>query len=120
LPPPAKALIPTVHIAPAKAGGGCHAQRRGRNPGGRLRCGLDHPRWLYVLPNGGRAGRRDQRPERPEDGKGFKAKAMKFFQKKAGRGRASANRITLLRDADGDAPPRRAGIPGRPELAVSA
>jgi glucose/arabinose dehydrogenase len=41
-------------------------------------------------------------PERPEDGKGIKAKVMKSVMKKAGAGVPSANRITLLRDADGD------------------
>ena len=39
---------------------------------------------------------------RPDDGKGIKGKVMKKMQGKAGAGVPSANRITLLRDADGD------------------
>jgi glucose/arabinose dehydrogenase len=63
---------------------------------------LRHPRWVYVLPNGDALVAETNAPQRPEDGKGVKAKVMKFFQKKAGAGTPSANRITLLRDADGD------------------
>jgi glucose/arabinose dehydrogenase len=55
-----------------------------------------------VLPNGDVLIAETNAPPRPEDGKGVKAKAMKFFMKKAGAGTPSANRITLLRDADGD------------------
>ena len=42
------------------------------------------------------------RRQRPEDGKGIKGKVMKKMHGKAGAGVPSANRITLLRDADGD------------------
>jgi glucose/arabinose dehydrogenase len=41
-------------------------------------------------------------PPRPEDGKGIKGWFFKHFQKKAGGAVPSANRITLLRDTDGD------------------
>ena len=41
-------------------------------------------------------------PPRPKDGQGIKAWFTKLFMKKAGAGVPSANRITLLRDADGD------------------
>jgi glucose/arabinose dehydrogenase len=49
-----------------------------------------------------RARRRDERTARPEDGKGLKGWFFKRYQKKAGGAVPSANRITLLRDADGD------------------
>ena len=64
--------------------------------------GLDHPRWLYVLPNGDVLVAETNAPERPDDAKGIKGFFFKLFQKKAGGGVPSANRITLLRDADGD------------------
>ncbi|HET9907002.1 MAG TPA: hypothetical protein VFQ23_10185, partial [Anaerolineales bacterium] len=64
--------------------------------------GLDHPRWLYVLPNGDVLVAETNAPERPDDARGIKGFFFKFFQKRAGGGVPSANRITLLRDEDGD------------------
>ena len=64
--------------------------------------GLDHPRWVYVLPNGDVLVAESSAPKRPEDDKGLKARVVSFFQKRAGAGTPSANRISLLRDADGD------------------
>lgn len=65
--------------------------------------GLNHPRWLYVLPNGDVLVAETNGPaNRPDDAKGIKGAIFKFFQRKAGAGTPSANRITLLRDADGD------------------
>jgi glucose/arabinose dehydrogenase len=55
-----------------------------------------------VLPNGDVLVAETNAPERPEDGKGIKGFFFKLFQKKAGGAVPSANRITLLRDADGD------------------
>jgi glucose/arabinose dehydrogenase len=64
--------------------------------------GLDHPRWLYVLPNGDVLVAETNAPPRPEDSKGLKGWFFQYFQKQAGGAVPSANRITLLRDADGD------------------
>ena len=64
--------------------------------------GLDHPRWLYVLPNGDVLVAETNAPPKPEDGKGIRGWVMKQVMKRAGAGAPSANRITLLRDADGD------------------
>jgi glucose/arabinose dehydrogenase len=64
--------------------------------------GLDHPRWLYVLPNGDVLVAESAAPERPEDGKGIKGFFMRQALKRAGSAVPSANRITLLRDTDGD------------------
>ena len=64
--------------------------------------GLDHPRWLYVLPNGDVLVAETNAPPQPEDAKGIKGWAFKQLQAKAGAAVPSANRITLLRDADGD------------------
>jgi glucose/arabinose dehydrogenase len=63
---------------------------------------LVHPRWLYVLPNGDVLVAETNAPERPEQGTGIKGKVMKSMQAKAGAATPSANRISLLRDADGD------------------
>ena len=41
-------------------------------------------------------------PPRPDDGRGLKGWAMKLVMKRAGAGVPSADRICLLRDADGD------------------
>jgi glucose/arabinose dehydrogenase len=64
--------------------------------------GLVHPRWLYTLPNGDVLVAETNAPERPEDGKGIKGKVMKKMMAKAGAAVPTPNRITLLRDANGD------------------
>ena len=64
--------------------------------------GFTHPRWIYVLPNGDVLVAETNAPERPDEGKGIKGKVMKKMMGKAGAGVPSAERITLLRDADGD------------------
>ncbi len=100
---PARSLIPTVNIATAVG----WAQGAQPTAGAGLKvntfaAGLDHPRWLYVLPNGDVLVAETNGPPRPDEGKGIKAKVMKLVMKKAGAGPASANRVTLLRDVDGD------------------
>ena len=55
-----------------------------------------------MLPNGDVLVAETNAPPRPEDGKGIKGWFMKQVMKRAGAGVPSANRITLLRDADGD------------------
>jgi glucose/arabinose dehydrogenase len=103
LPPPQRSLIPLVHVVQAKgwpagtqpvAADGMAVAAFARE--------LEHPRWLYVLPNGDVLVAETNAPERPKDNRGIKGFFFKLFQKKAGGGVPSANRITLLRDADGD------------------
>jgi glucose/arabinose dehydrogenase len=103
IPPPNKTLIPTVHIAPAKGWpeGGRPAVPEGLAVSA-FAAGLDHPRWLYVLPNGDVLVAETNAPPKPEDGKGIKGHVMKMVQARAGARVPSANRITLLRDTDGD------------------
>ena len=55
-----------------------------------------------MLPNGDVLVAETNAPPRPEDDKGIKGWFFKRYQKKAGGAVPSANRITLLRDADGD------------------
>jgi glucose/arabinose dehydrogenase len=103
LPQPSSSLIPTVNVADAigwPPGVGPTA------PAGlavkAFASGLDHPRWIYVLRNGDVLVAETNAPPKPDDNKGFKGAMMKLFMKKAGAGTPSANRITLLRDTDGD------------------
>ena len=98
LPPPNKTLIPTVHIAPAQG------WRDGARPVtgngvtvSAYASGLDHPRWLHVLPNGDVLVAETNAPPRPDDNKGVRAYFMQQAKKQAGAGTPSANRITLLR-----------------------
>lgn len=103
LPPPHKTLIPTVNIAPAQ--GWASGATPKSAPGTRVVAfagGLDHPRWLHVLPNGDVLVAESNAPPKPEDGKGIKGWLMGLVMKRAGAGVPSANRITLLRDTDGD------------------
>jgi len=103
LPEPERSLIPVVNIAPAK--GWPAGQAPVAAPGtavARFAEGLDHPRWIHVLPNGDVLVAETNAPSRPDDGKGFKAWIMKAVKGRAGAGVPSANRITLLRDRDGD------------------
>lgn len=103
LPAPNPTLIPTVKIARAK---GWPAGETPRAAAGlavsAFATGLDHPRWLYVLPNGDVLVAESNAPPHPEDGKGIKGLVMKLIMKLVGAGVPSANRITLLRDANGD------------------
>ncbi len=64
--------------------------------------GLSHPRWLLVLPNGDVLVAETNAPNRPDEAKGLRGLFFKHFQKKAGGAAPSADRITLLRDGDGD------------------
>jgi glucose/arabinose dehydrogenase len=106
LPAPERSLIPTVKVAPAEP------WPQGTRPvavqeGTRVdvfAADLDHPRWLYVLPNGDVLVAETNAPERPlrKELLGVKGWVMGQMMKRAGAAVPSANRITLLRDADGD------------------
>ncbi|WP_414654492.1 PQQ-dependent sugar dehydrogenase [Ideonella sp.] len=103
LPAPEKQLIPTVNVAKAKPWppGTAPVAATGLAVKA-FATGLTHPRWLLVLPNGDVLVAETNAPPRPEEGKGLKGMVMKAKMKEAGAGTPSPNRITLLRDADGD------------------
>jgi glucose/arabinose dehydrogenase len=103
LPPPNETLIPTVKIAPATGWpeGATPVPAEGLTVAA-FAAGLDHPRWLYVLPNGDVLVAESRAPARPEDSGGIKGWVMQLLMKRAGATGPSADRITLLRDADGD------------------
>ena len=100
-----RALIPTVNVAQAQ---GWPAGGQPRPAAGwkvtAFASGLDHPRWLYVLPNGDVLVAESNKPQptQQQEQHGVRAFFMKLMMKKAGAGVPSADRITLLRDADGD------------------
>lgn len=103
LPPPHQSLIPTVKIAPAK--GWPNSEKPIPAKGTAVVAfadQLDHPRWVYVLPNGDVLVAESNRPAETEDFKGIKGWITKKVMERAGAGGLSANRITLLRDTDGD------------------
>jgi hypothetical protein len=103
LPPPEKSLIPTINIAPAV--GWPEGGRPVAAEGAQVQAfasGLDHPRWLYVLPNGDVLVAESAAPERPEDAKGIKGFFMQKAMQRAGAAVPSVNRISLLRDGDAD------------------
>lgn len=98
LPAPRPSLIPTVNIAPAigwpagatpKVVDGFTVQA--------FAVGLDHPRWLYVLPNGDVLVAETNAPPKPDDSKGIRGWIMGLIMGKAGATVPSANRISLLR-----------------------
>jgi glucose/arabinose dehydrogenase len=110
LPAPEDKLIPipTVNIAPAE---GWPDGVMPKAPAGfrvtALARGLDHPRWVYTLPNGDVLVAESNKPAPKEGAKnvhaeGIRGKVMGWVMKRAGAGTPSANRITLLRDADAD------------------
>ena len=103
LPEPTTSLIPTIKIAPAKG------WPEGLMPKAAegwtvtaFATGLEHPRSVYILPNGDVLVAETAAPKRPEEGHGVKGQVMKQAYKRAGSAVPSANRITLLRDTDGD------------------
>ncbi|CAN5517770.1 sorbosone dehydrogenase family protein [soil metagenome] len=103
LPEPKSSWIPTLNIATA------NRWPTGEQPTAAegfsvtaLASGLDHPRTLFVLPNGDVLVAETNAPPKPDDGKGIRGWVQKKIMGRAGATTPSANRITLLRDADGD------------------
>jgi glucose/arabinose dehydrogenase len=104
IPAPSDALIPTINVAKAT---GWPARQMPKPAAGLavapFATGLDHPRWLYVLPNGDVLVAETNTPKLEGDAVGgFKGMVMDWALKRAGASVPSPNRIILLRDADGD------------------
>lgn len=105
---PVRRLVPTVDVAPAVGwpAGGSPAVAEGLQVTAFANA-LDHPRWLLPLPNGDVLVAESNRPRTaaPEDSgpvDRLRAWVMARVMKRAGALTPSADRITLLRDADGD------------------
>src|SRR5215216_6199354 len=103
LPPPEHSWIPTVDIATVNRwpNSATPTAANGMTVSA-FALDLAHPRTIYVLPNGDVLVAESNAPPKPDDGKGIKGWIMKLVMRRAGAGVPSANRITLLRDADGD------------------
>ena len=97
LPKPEHSLIPTVNIAPASS----WTEGTAPSAAGGLQVtafaqGLDHPRWLNVLPNGDVLVAETDAPPRPGESKGIMGWLTSFFMKRAGSTeKPSPNRIIL-------------------------
>ena len=103
LPSPHPTLIPTVRVARAVSWPA--GTRPIAAPGLAVKAfarGLDHPRWLYTLPNGDVLVAETNAPPQPDDAKGIFGWIGTQVMAYAGAGVPSANRITLLRDTNGD------------------
>ncbi len=103
LPAPKSSLLPTVKIA--KVVGWAKGEMPQAAEGltvAPFAAGLDHPRWLYTLPNGDVLVAETNGPPRPDDEKGLMGKIASMIMARAGANAPSANRITLLRDSNGD------------------
>jgi glucose/arabinose dehydrogenase len=103
LPPPDRSMFPTVNVVTARGWSG--NAKPVASDGLAVEAfahGLDHPRWLHVLPNGDVLVAETNAPQGASGYKGLKGWFFRRYQKKAGGAVPSANRITLLRDADGD------------------
>ena len=100
---PRTSAVPTVNVA---KGEGWPAGA-GPTPAEGLKVsefagGLTHPRWLLTLPNGDVLVAETDSPGTDKSGGNIRGFVQKLLMKKAGSSKGSANRISLLRDADGD------------------
>ena len=103
LPPPNVTLFPTVKIAPAVG------WRPGEQPTPApslavtaFATSLEHPRNVYVLPNGDVLVAETNAPPKPDDTPGLRGLITRWVMSRAGAGVPSANRIVLLRDTHAD------------------
>src|ERR1051326_8255550 len=103
LPAPNETMIPTLKIAPAA--GWANGSKPAPAPGlvvNAFANGLAHLRRVYVLPNGDVLVAETSAPPKPDDQKGIRGFVQKQVYKINGSAAPSANRITLLRDSNGD------------------
>jgi glucose/arabinose dehydrogenase len=103
LPEPNPTLLPTINVAEATP------WPQGLKPTAvkgfavnEFAAGLQHPRWLHILPNGDVLVAESNAPPKPDEGFSIRGLVMDIFQGQAGAEVPSANRISLLRDQDGD------------------
>jgi glucose/arabinose dehydrogenase len=111
---PTKRILPTIRIAKAKGWSDAAKPQGAEGTTVTLFAGeLQHPRWLYVLPNGDVLVAEAEAPAKPDDSKGVMGKVHKLVMKRAGSGaHPSANRITLLRDSGSGAVERHVFLQG--------
>ena len=103
LPPPNVTLFPTVNVATAVG------WRPGEQPTPApslavtaFATGLEHPRNVYVLPNGDVLVAETNAPPKPDDSPGLRGWITRWIMRRAGAGVPSPNRLVLLRDTHAD------------------
>src|SRR5882672_6288512 len=102
IPEPEHSLVPTINVAPASPWGAGETPTAA--PGlavAAFATDLQHPRWLYVLPNGDVLVAETNSPG-TEPSSGVRSWVQGRLMARAGARVPSPNRIVLLRDADGD------------------
>ncbi|WP_407070676.1 PQQ-dependent sugar dehydrogenase [Paraburkholderia rhynchosiae] len=113
LPAPQTSLLPTVNIAPVRTR---DAQSTPVAPAGftvtAFASGLEHPRWVYALPNGDLLVAESNAPAEHDKGQGILGWIRKQVMKRAGAGVPSPDRIMLLRGQGGAAQSRSVFISG--------
>ena len=117
LPSPQTSLLPTINIAPVQTRS---SQSIAIAPPGftvtAFASGLEHPRWVYPLPDGGLLVAESNAPAQHDEHGGIvgwvRKQVMKFVMKRAGAGVPSPDRIVLLRGQGGTAQSRSVLISG--------
>ena len=102
LTPPNVTLLPTINIAPAV--GWYAGEQPTPAPGLAVTAfatGLDHPRNIYVLPNGDVLVAETNAPPKPDGNPGLRGAITRWIMNRSGAGVPSANRLVLLRDTHG-------------------
>ena len=103
LPAPETRLVPMVNIAPTEAR---PVEFLPTAPAGfvvtQFANGLDHPRWLYTLPNGDVLVAESDAPQEHDEGSGIFGWVRRQVMKRAGSGVPSPDRIVLLRAMDAE------------------
>ena len=103
LPPPDVTMFPTVKVAPAV--GWRQGEQPTPAPGLTVTAfatGLQHPRNVYVLPNGDVLVAETNAPPKPDDSSGLRGLVTRWIMRRAGAEVPSANRLVLLRDTHAD------------------
>jgi len=117
LPSPQTSLMPTINIAPVQTR---PSQSIPTAPPGftvtAFASGLEHPRWVYPLPDGDLLVAESNAPAQHDEHGGIvgwvRKQVMKFVMKRAGAGVPSPDRIVLLRGQGGTAQSRSVLISG--------
>ncbi|MEC5406396.1 sorbosone dehydrogenase family protein [Paraburkholderia sp. MPAMCS5] len=113
LPAPHTSLLPTINIAPVQAR---DSQSTPVAPKGftvtAFASGLEHPRWVYPLPNGDLLVAESNAPAEHDKGQGIVGWIRKQVMKRAGAGVPSPDKIVLLRGEGGTAQSRSVFIAG--------
>ena len=121
IPAPQKSYIPTVNIAPAK--GWPHdgkPEAAASLAANTFAKDLEHPRWLYVLPNGDVLVAESNGPERPDDAKGVKGWIMAPYRSGRGPARKAPTASRCCATPTATASPKPQRVPHRTSIRLLA